>query len=158
MPGRFCTSYNFCNLCPPPTGGQGWQKAGNTYTCISQDGGKYLELLGNKVLCRQNDIWKHLRVCYHLNTCTYQTTHTNLCELNDCRCKLNEQYPINIPPKVPNSVNTPTKLNALTNAELNDFPPKVTTSADTSTKLQAPTGVNLTTAADQHSLPGTKIS
>ena len=47
----------------------------------------------------------------------------------------------------------------------NDFPHKVTNSADTPTKLQAPTGVNLTTigvnlttAVDQHSSPGTKIS
>ena len=54
------------------------KKAGNTH--ISQDGGKYWEfprntgntgnsqeILGNKVPCRQDDIWKHLHVCHHLN-------------------------------------------------------------------------------------------
>ena len=72
---------------------------------------------------------------------------------------------MNIPPQVPNSINTPTKLNALTNVELKDFTHKVPNSADTPTKLQAPTGVNLmaigvnlTAAVDQHSSPGTKIS
>ena len=46
-----------------------------------------------------------------------------------------------------------------------NIPPKVPNSADTPTKLQAPIGVNLstegvnlTTIADQHSSPGTKLS
>ena len=38
------------------------KKAGNTYI-----GGKYCELLGNKLPCRQDDIRKHLHVSYHLN-------------------------------------------------------------------------------------------
>ena len=51
------------------------KKAGNTH--IFQDGGKYCdflgrtgnsqEILGNKAPCTQDDIWKHLHVCHHLN-------------------------------------------------------------------------------------------
>ena len=77
---------------------------------------------------------------------TYQTTRTNRCE--------------------PNSADTPTKLSTLTNVELNDcnrstFLPRYRTQPT----LHAPTGVNLktvgvnlTTVADQHSSPGTKLS
>ena len=93
----------------------------------------------------------------------YKTTHTNRCELKDCRCEHNDHSRSTFLPRYQTrSTHLP---NAPTNVELNDFPPKGPNSADTSTKLQAPTGVNLTTigvnlttAADQHSSPGTKIS
>ena len=98
---------------------------------------------------------------------SYQATHTNRFELNDCRCELNDHSRSTFLPRYQTQ---PTKLNVPTTVELSDchrstFLEKVPNSVDTPTKLQAPTsvnlttlGVDLTTIADQHSLPGTKFS
>ena len=71
---------------------------------------------------------------------------------------------INIPPQVPNSADTPTKLNAPANVELNHCNRSTFLPADIPTKLHTQIGVNLTTVgvnltiiADQHSSPGTKL-